>query len=621
MTNEPDVLTIPCRSCGEPRALEDFRLFKTTPEKQYMDFCVHCEKRDGTITLYRRYNSYGTPAVVQAVFAAERVPEGKRTQDQVRLLVTPVDAKPPESNEEVIRRELARRELMRRRLIFFTTAFQANYTPGWVHHDICRNLEEFVEACERGESPRLMIFMPPRHGKTELISKKLPAWILGRHPEWPLIGASYAQSLPLEFSREIRDIVRDPEYQALYPGTRLRTDSQGVESWKTSAGGGYIAAGVGVGITGKGMMVGILDDPLKDQEAASSETIRDATNAWYQSVFRTRLAPGGGIIIVLTRWHDMDPAGALLAKEAELRKLGVPESELEGWKVISYPAIAEKDEYLLDTGEVWVGEPPEDAVEPRLLRRKGEALHPERYPLNELQKIKNTLAPPIWSALYQQNPTPDDGEFFKRHDFRYHWLQPEYLPSCRVFITADYAISTKRRRDFTVIGVFALTSNNDLYLIDMVRDRWGTLKIVENLVAMIEKYKPEVFAGEQGQIHMAVWPLVEQALQKKGLFISVDDTLVPMQDKDVRARPLQGRTQMHKLYFSYAESVRPSFYDEVERELLRFPNGTHDDIVDMLAWGARLAMNLPLPQPPPIPKVKSWRDQLHAPSNLSHMAA
>lgn len=190
-----------------------------------------------------------------------------------------------------------------------------------------------------------------------------------------------------------------------------------------------------------------------------------------------------------------------------------------------------------------------------------------------------------------------------------------------MFITADYAISTKRRRDFTVLGVFALTSNNDLYLIDLVRDRWGTLKIVENIVALIEKYKPEVFAGEQGQIHMAVWPLVEQALKAKKLFISVDDTLTPMQDKEVRARPLQGRMQMHKLYFSYGESVRPSIYDEVERELLRFPNGTHDDIVDMLAWGARLSMNLALPLPPPKPPVKSWRDQLSAPKNTSHMAA
>lgn len=615
-------MTIACRACGEDRPLDEYRLFATQPEKSYMDFCVHCEKRESTITLYRRFHAYGTADIVNAVYAAERIPPGKRTEAQTRLLVVSKDVQEPTSNEDIIRRELARRELASRRLIFFTTAFLPEYKPGWVHQDICRRLERFVQRVERGESPRLMIAMPPRAGKSQLASDILPSWILGKHPEWGIIGASYAQSLPVEFSRNIRDRLKDPEYAAIFPNTKLRADSQGVEAWKTTKGGGYIAAGVGVGINGKGMHIGIADDLIKDAEAAQSDTIRSNSYSWYQSVFRTRLAPGGGILLIGTRWHDADVQGQELAKEDLLRKQGVPEHELESWEVVSYPAIADNDEYLLSDGSIWTdkSEPPEEA--PRLLRHKGEALHPERYSLGELMKLKHSFPPAIWSALYQQNPTPDDGEFFKRSDFRYQYLAPGYWPAARVFITFDLAISTKKKNDYTVGAVFALTAQNELYVLDIVRGRWGTKALVEVIVNLIEKYKPEVYAGERGQIHEAIWPLVKESLQKKGLFISNDDSLVPLTDKEVRARPLQGRTQMHQLFFSFQAISRPEIYDEVEKELLRFPNGTHDDIVDALAWGARLAMNLSLPTERQPKQLRSWRDDLRPDTGgASHMAS
>lgn len=615
-------LSIPCRACGIARELSDYRVFSSKP-LQYMDFCIACERREGTITLYRRFHAYATPQIVDAVFAAERAPAAKRTLDQARVLV-PADSVPePKDNADIVKRELARRELARRRLLYFTTTFQPDYKPGWVHQDVCRRLERFIAAVERGESPRLMLFMPPRVGKSEAVSKKFVSWALGRHPEWTVLGASYAQSLPIGFSREIRDTLGDPEYQAMFPDTKLRSDNKGVEEWKTTRGGGYIAAGVGVGITGKGMMIGILDDPLKDQEAAQSDVIRQAAVDWYQAVFRTRLAPGGGIIVVLTRWHDSDPAGALLAKEAELRKLGVPEHELEGWDVVSYPAIAEADEWLLADGEIWRGTPDEsDAETARLLRRKGDALHPERYPISELRKLKNTLATSIWSALYQQNPTPDDGDFFKRSDLRYRVLSEDELSGARIFLAFDLAIKKSQKRDFTVGGVFALTRNDDLCLLDLVRGRWGTMEIVENVVALVEKWRPEVLAGERGQIYESVWPLVKAALAKKRLYLTHDESLVPINDKEVRARPLQGRTQLHKFIIS-TQNDRPAAYDELEKELLRFPNGTHDDIVDACAWAARMAMNMSVPRgdaaTPPIPK--SWKDKFKPSTNNSYMTA
>lgn len=616
-----DELKIACRACGVDRTLNEYRLFATKPQQLYMDFCVHCEKREGTITLYRRFHAYATKAIVDAVFAAERIVEGRRTEAQTRLLVKPADTKVPESNEEIIHRELARRELAKRRLVFFTVLFQPEYKPGWVHQDICRRLEKFVERVERGESPRLMIAMPPRSGKSVLASDIFPSWVLGKHPEWGIIGASYAQSLPLEFSRNIRDRIADEEYAAMFGDTRLRTE--GVEAWKTTKGGGYIAAGVGVGINGKGMHIGIADDLIKDEEQAQSEVIREKAYKWYQSVFRTRLAPGGGILLIGTRWHDADVQGQELSKEEMLRKQGVPEEELEQWDVISYPAVANDDEWLLSTGEIFPGAPPEGEVEARLLRKKGEALHPERYPLTELMKLKHTLGSALWAALYQQNPTPEDGDFFKKSDFRYRLLQPEYLPVMRRFITFDFAISKRTsKKDWTVGGAFALSDTDDLYLLDVVRGRWNSQEITSAIIGLVEKWNPEVFAGERGQIYEAIWPDLRKQLDAKRLYLPFDESLVPMQDKEVRARPLQGRTQRHRLIFSYSDAVRPEIYDEVEKELLRFPNGTHDDIVDMLAWGARLSMNLSLPSSAAAPpKLKSWKDVISGTSNTTHMAA
>jgi hypothetical protein len=289
-----------CRACGQSRELLEYRIFSGEP-RLHFDFCHVCEQTHGTLALYRRFNAYGTPVIIDAVFRISRVPAEKRSPDQARLIVEPTGQRVAQSREEVLERELQRREMCRRRLIYFTTTMQPDYMPGWVHQDICRRLERFVRQIEAGQSPRLILAMPPRLGKSLLASDMFPSWVLGKHPEWGIIGSSFAQTLPLEFSRNIRDRLKDAEYNAIFPEARLRTDATGIEAWRTTKGGGYIAAGVGTGINGKGMHLGIGDDLIKDAEAASSETIRQNTYAWFRSVFRTRLAPGGGILLIGTR--------------------------------------------------------------------------------------------------------------------------------------------------------------------------------------------------------------------------------------------------------------------------------------------------------------------------------
>lgn len=621
LPDEP-VLKVTCRCCGEERSLDEYRIFSTDPLMR-MDFCHHCEREHGTAQCYRRFNAYGTPEIIQAVFSAFRIPVARRTADQTRLLIDKNDRPLPTSNEELIKLEMQRRELCRRRLVYYVQQMMPEYSPGWFHQDLCRRLEKFVRDCEEERSPRLIVAVPPRHGKSKLASDMFPSWVLGKHPDWPIILASYNQDLPLDNSRSIRDRLNSTAHQAIYPDARVRADAKGVEHWKTTKDGGVKAIGVGGGLTGFGGRILIADDLIKDAEAAGSEVILKNTWDWYQMVFRSRLAPGGGILLIGTRWHWNDPSGRAIEIDEEAIKAGVPEWERENWDVISYPAIAEGDEYLMRDGTIQT-DPQDTDRALRKLREKGGALHPERYPLSELRKIRNTFTATNWSALYQQRPTPEEGSFFTRDNFRYLWLDPAYRSLCRIFMCVDYAIGKKQRNDYTVMGIFALDSADNLWVLDIRRGRWGTHEISQNAVSLVKLWKPEVYAGERGQIHMAVWPVIEKELAKERLYISVDESLVPIQDKETRARPLQARMQQKKLIFSYDGHTKPEIYESTERELLQFPNGAHDDITDCLAWGARLALNTSLPRMKAPPPKKGWEDTLRATAGIagtSHMAS
>jgi predicted phage terminase large subunit-like protein len=208
------------------------------------------------------------------------------------------------SRQEAAKRELARRELARRHLLPFILKFQPDYQAGWVHKDICERLERFHRAVQNKESPRLMLFMPPRHGKSMIASQYFPAWAFGQDSRLEMIAASYAQSLQLDFSRKIQDLLRDPEYKELFPDTRILKDNESVERWALGderyrrQRGGYLAAGVGGPITGRGANILIIDDPVKNRQEADSETSRKTVKDWFSSTAYTRLAPGGGILII-----------------------------------------------------------------------------------------------------------------------------------------------------------------------------------------------------------------------------------------------------------------------------------------------------------------------------------
>jgi len=586
-----------CPACGQEQLVTGFRRLRDAP-LLYCDFCRGCETQYGVLKLYSEPNF----APIISLEARSLVREDGTYASQIE--------EEEQSALQVAEKEMARRELMRRRLIYYVTQFRPDYLAGWVHHDMARRLENFVRRVARKESPRLMMFLPPRTGKSTLVSDELPSWVLGHYPSWEIISASYAVSLPIGFSRRIRDRLDDKAYQAVFPKAKVRSDSRGVEEWLTTEGGRFRAAGVEGGITGTGCHILNIDDPIKDYQEAQSDVVRENAYNWYTTTARTRLAPGAGVLITQTRWHDGDLAGRLLSDHEALVEAGVPEDEIDQWEVVSYPALAEADEYLFPDGLIQVGpgEVPEGA---RLLRHEGDALHPERYSAKALRTIRNTMPSQQWNALYQQNPVPDDGEYFTSDMFRFYSAMPGTHDEYTFFSAWDLAIGLKTQNDWTVGVVGALGANGALYVVDMVRARMSTYPIVESMVSMGKKWPDmQVMGIEDGQIKKTLLPLLQVAMTDAKSTFSFDHELKPVTDKLLRARPLQQRMQMGQIYLP---SGQP-WAAKVQQELLRFPNGTHDDIVDALAWLARMALRLS----PPASRIrrkkratKSWRKELH----------
>jgi predicted phage terminase large subunit-like protein len=540
-----------------------------------------------------------------------------------------------------LKAEMAARVLARRSLLQFTKKFYPQYKAGWVHEDICRRLEKFSDDVVKQKSPRLALFMPPRLGKSELASIRFPAWHLGHNPSHEVINSGYSLDLPMKFSRKVRELLRDPGYQALFPGTTLDPESQSAEAWNTLQGGGYMAAGVGGGLTGKGAHILVIDDPVKNMEEADSAVIRDSVWDWYWSTAYTRLAPGGGVLLIQTRWNDDDLGGRLFKAMAE--------EDADQFDIVTYPAEAEEFEYreistqralrskeplVPEHVELFLGHRAarrvadlpatplqvEDDLE--IVRMPGEVLHPERFTPEMVTRIKNNQPPRVWSALYQQNPVPDEGIYFRKDYFRYEPVSPEHFGR-NVYTAWDFAIGEKQQNDYTV-GVTLIQDERDfLHVVEVVRFKGDSFTIVEEILDAAQRWGSEATAPltlgfEDSQIWKSIKPLLQKRMAERGIYPPYEE-LRPLTDKLARARALQGRMQQGRVYFPAESSWRA----DVEKELLRFPAGAHDDIVDALAWAVNLCVGKTPKQVSKPKEPKSWKDKLKALSRggASHMAA
>lgn len=457
----------------------------------------------------------------------------------------------------------------------------------------------------------------PTHN-SELASIRFPAWHLGHHPDHELINVGYNLDLPMVFSRKVRELVRDPVYQAIFPQSHLDPQSQSVEKWTTKEGGGFTAAGVGGGITGKGAHILIIDDPIKNDAEADSVLTRDNLWNWYQSTAYTRLAPGGGILVIETWWNDDDLAGRLQAAMAA-------NPEADQFEIVKYPALSEAWEYRDEqTGEIlrFPEEDPAPDLTRTLLRPKDFCLHEGRYPTEALKKIRANLQPRIWSALYQQNPVPDEGMYFRREYFKYETQLPA-TQGLNIFTAWDFAIGEKQVNDWTVGATLLQDENDVLHVLEVFRMKGDSFQIVEAILDTALRWGSTPSTGyligaEDGQIWRAIEPLLKKRMIERKQFPPYQ-VLRPLTDKMARARPLQGRMQQGRVVFH----KDAGWLAQTEQELLRFPAGVHDDVVDALAWAVHLCMGKEPPKLYTAPPLPSWKDKLalYGSSSISHMAA
>lgn len=462
-----------------------------------------------------------------------------------------------EAAQELARRELARRHM--RNFVQYTMG--ESYLMGWVHREICRELDEFLDAVILGKSPRLMITMPPRHGKSELATRRFPAYVFGRYPDLPIISTSYSADLSSRMSKDVQRVIDSQQYRLVFPETKL-AEKKGDTATRTADffeivghRGVYRSAGVGGGVTGLGMSIGIIDDAVKDRAEADSYTIREKIWDWYGSTFYTRLAPGGGILLINTRWHMDDLAGRLL----EAARTG----EGDQWRVVNFPAIATKDEEF---------------------RKAGEALHPERYPVEQLMAIKAALGIRDWEALYQQNPVPDGGAIFRKEWIQY-WKPGDLPPKFdKLVISWDMAFKDNEDSDYVVGQVWG-KYGAQYYLLDQSRGRVSFTGTVDAFKSLSDKWPT---ALEKLVEDKANGPAVIDSLKRH---VSGIIPVNPDGSKSARAHAITPLFEAGNVFLPDV-SIAPWIRD-YEAELLQFPAGAHDDQVDATTQALRRIMQKP----------------------------
>src|SRR6267142_378754 len=458
----------------------------------------------------------------------------------------------------------AAQEVLRRRRLRASLSFwaQENGFQPARHH---RLLIAKLEAVARGEIDRLAIFMPPGSAKSTYASVLFASWLFANDPKAMILAASHTTEWAERWGRRVRNRVAD---NSAALNIHLTTDNQAAGRWGLQEGGESLAAGALTGIAGFRGLFGLIDAPIRSRQDADSALIRDRLWDWYLYDFRPRLIPRARQVLIQTRWHEDDLAGRCLNHSH--------------WDVLSLSAEAKADDPLgREVGEfLW-----ED----------------DDYGYGaQLMGVKESTPARLWSALYQQEPTPDEGDYFKDE-----WLHPvEALPALntlRCYGGSDYAV-TKDGGDYTVHAVVGIDPDERMYLLDVWRRQNTSDVWIDAFCHLVKKYKPMAWAEEQGQIRAGIGPFLDR--RQRELRAWVTREMFPTRgDKAVRARSIQGRMSLSGLYVPAHAPWLPDF----RSELLTFPAGVHDDQVDAIGLIGQLLDHMvkgkvPKPKAPKLPK-------------------
>lgn len=466
--------------------------------------------------------------------------------------------------------ELLRRRQARAGLVAFTQYTYPQYRPDPVHHLIGATLDRVVA----GEIRRLMIFAPPQHGKSELASVRLPPYWLGRRPDDPIIITSYGAELAEGKSRQARDIVKGDEYRALFGSLRtgeiesvqVRPDVQAVQRWQLLPPhrGRVLAVGVSGPVTGQGALLGVIDDPHKDWEEAQSLTERNRVWNWFRGTFRTRIWEGGAIVLIMTRWHEDDLAGRLLAEQPGL------------WTVLRLPALAEsqdeRDENNRRMG-LPIGEP-----DP-LGRNAGEALSPGRFGAAELQSIRREVGTLVFSAEYQGSPRVPEGNRFKRQMFPIVQAAPVQAERVRYW---DLAAGTSNSAKRTAGILIARTRDGEIYIEDAVVGKWSPHPrnqiIAQTAETDRQKYGNRVRIVIEQEPGSSGVDTIDELIRLLAAYPVAGDKATG--DKDVRLEPFAAQAEAGNVHL--VAGLWNGLYID---EMCAVPNGFYRDQADATAGG------------------------------------
>lgn len=440
------------------------------------------------------------------------------------------------------------------------------------HHEIILSA---TQRCIERHSGRTMLFLPPGSAKSTYATVVSPTWAMGKWPGFKVIGASYGSDLMRKFGRRMRSIVKQQAFNALF-GTSLSAESAAADEWALDNGSEFMGGGILSGITGNRADFIPLDDPIKGRQEADSEVTRQRTVEAYQDDILTRLKPGGSVMLTQTRWHEADLAGSILPENYNGESGMIQCRDGSEWEVICIPAQAER-------------------VDDPLARQVGEYIWPEWFPESHWDTFRRI--PRTWSALYQQRPAPDSGDYFKKE-----WIHlSESLPeraSLRVYGGSDYAV-TSNGGDYTVHVALGLDPEGKPWLLDLWRAQASSDVWVEAFCDLVLKWSPIGWAEETGQIKSGVGPFLTRAQLSRAAYVAREQ-FPTRGDKAIRAQSFRGLIATRGLYI---QKDAP-FISDLISEMMSFPVGVHDDQVDALGLVGQLIDRMlagkPLPPPPEV---------------------
>lgn len=437
-----------------------------------------------------------------------------------------------------------------------------HYSMQWFHKVIANRLEDGLRRLERGENVRLGIFVPPRHGKSDTATQKFPAFVLGKHPEWPVMVSSYSDELATDFGMLTRNIMQSDEYSAMFD-TKLRNDAKAKGKWITDEGGGYTAVGVGGALTGRGFKIGIIDDPFKNREEADSAVVRESRYNWYRSTFYTRQEGASMIVLILTRWHEDDLAGRLL-RDAQIAKQN--DEPYDEWDIISFKALAtENDDH----------------------RQIGQALWPAKFNESKLLTMRSAMGSYEFSALYQQNPIDEENRKFKQSWFRYKAFETIDIGTTRNVMTIDPRgkDDIKEGKDFVGVTInFIENARSDypLWQFMSYREKLSATGIIDLMFTNWHRYHLRAIGIEDNQFTQGILPMIREEMRKRGVYLTIILLKTGGTQKELRIETLVPRYENGGIVHLTIGGQNQCL--ELEEELKLFPKAANDDASDSAAY-------------------------------------